>query len=37
MAASNEPVGVDHPTVVPAALEPEPTECQVCGEPLDEH
>jgi len=37
MAASNEPVGVDHPTVVPANFEPDSVECPVCGEPLDQH
>lgn len=37
MAASNEAVGVDHPTVVPTNAEPEPVECPECGEPLEEH
>jgi len=37
MAASDHPVGMDHPTIVPANFEPEESTCSACGESLDEH
>ena len=41
MATTNQPVGIDHPTVRPANFEPDenPGEprCPDCGRPLSEH
>ena len=31
MAASKQPVGVDHPTIVPTNFEPESESCPTCG------
>lgn len=36
MAASKQPVGMDHPTVIPENFDPEKGECPTCGESPDE-
>lgn len=37
MAASDNPVGMNHPTTVPANFDRERGICTACGEPLDDH
>lgn len=37
MAASDTPVGMDHPTTVPENFHERTDTCAACGEPLDDH